>query len=183
MQNEKANKRPAPLLKRTLKVDDIKDGEEGLIEATPAEAKAIAAMLDLVAIDRLAFSYRLRRQGSARVGVAGALTAKVTQACVITLDPIQSALDVPVEIEFWPQALLEEFEQKSEGGDHALHDWPEPILDGTVDLGTLVYETLATSLDPYPKREDAELSRRASEGSAQDEPKSPFAILSQLKSR
>ena len=142
-----------PVLSRPLKLDEIRDSTTGEIAATDAELAAIAERLDLVALKRLALSYRLDRAGSGRLRLAGQLQADVTQTCVVTLEPVDAQLDVPVEIEFWPAALVEEMERNAEeSGNHGLLDWPEAVVDGRIDLGPVIYETLATALDPYPKR-------------------------------
>jgi len=110
--------------------------------------------------------------------------AAVTQTCVISLDAVESALDVAVEVEFWPVALIEERQSGAEEpGSHGPIDWPEPIADGKIDLGPVIYETLATALDPYPKREGA--SFQWSQGAAPDQRgevrRGPFAALAKLK--
>ena len=173
------------LLSRPLKVDELKDEASGEITASEAERKAIAKMLDLVALERLAFTYRLTRGGEGRLHLTGRLAANVTQTCVVSLDPVATRLDIPVEVDFWPAFLLEALESNSEEPGHTgLLDWPEAIVDGKIDLGPLVYEALATALDPYPKRpgasfdwsqqdpEQAEISRTG-----------PFAALAALKRR
>jgi uncharacterized metal-binding protein YceD (DUF177 family) len=170
---------------RLLKVDEIRQEASGKIEASGAEMAAIARVLELVALDGLIFSYRLRHAGKDRLHLTGTLKAKVTQHCVVTLDPVATELEIPVETEFWPVHLIEEFERRTEGRaspDEA--DWPEPIEDGKIDLGPLIYETLATGLDPYPKREGASFDwpqQGADQGSRA--PSGPFAALKQLKQR
>ncbi len=167
-------------LDRQVRVDDIRDGEQGLIEASRTECGAIAKMLDLAALERLAFAYRLRRQAGGRIGLKGTLQAAATQTCVVSLAPVESRLEVPVEMEFWPLPLIEELDRQAEDKAHPLRDWPEPILEGKIDLGSVIYETFATALDPYPKREGASLEWRENE---EGKPKGPFAALAQLKQR
>jgi hypothetical protein len=174
-----------PPLSRPLRVDEIRDGETGEINVTQPELAAIARLLDLKALNNLSFAYRLSEAGGGRLRLTGRLTALVTQTCVVSLDPVDAVLDVPVEAEFWPQSLIEQFEQSADdpGGPGQL-DWPEPIVDGRIDLGPVMYETLATSLDPYPKREGASFdwSQAAPEqGSAPS--RGPFAALAGLKRR
>jgi uncharacterized metal-binding protein YceD (DUF177 family) len=169
----------APLIERYVKVADLKEGEEGLITATPAECRAIAKMLDLIALERLALTYRLRPEGGGRVGLTGTVAARMTQTCVVSLEPIEAHLEVPVELEFWPPAAID---REAEDKDHALRDWPEPIIDGKIDLGTVLYETLATALEPNPRREGAQLEWQTSPESER-EPEGPFAALSRLKPR
>jgi len=173
-----------PVLSRPLKVDDIRDGTGGDIATTDAELAAIAGMLDLVALKRLVLSYRVDRVGSSRLRLTGQLQADVTQTCVVTLEPVEAQIDVPVAIEFWPAARVEELERSAEEtGGEGLLDWPEAVVDGRIDLGPVVYETLATSLDPYPKRPDASFDRLQNVAAPADGKSGPFAALAALKPR
>jgi uncharacterized metal-binding protein YceD (DUF177 family) len=172
-------------LSRPLRVDDMRDGATGEIEATKAEMAAIARLLDLKVLTRLAFAYRLGEDGSGRLRLAGRLMASVTQTCVVSLEPVEASLDVPIEVEFWPASLIEQVEQSADdpAGPGQL-DWPEPIVDGWIDLGPVIYETFATSLDPYPKREG--VSFDWSQAAPEQGPASasgPFAALAGLKRR
>lgn len=174
-----------PVLSRPLKVDEIRDGTSGETAATEAELAAIAPMLDLVALKRLALSYRLDRAGSGRLRLTGQVQADVTQTCVVTLDPVDAQLEVPVEVEFLAASLVEELERNAEeAGSQGLLDWPEPVVDGRIDLGPVIYETLATALDPYPKRPGASFDWSQGRPEAAGEGKSgPFAALAALKRR
>lgn len=75
-----------PVLTRSIEVDDVADGEAGLVEVTEDERAAIACLLDLAALDRLAFAYRLKREGEGRIGLTRTLAAEATQTCVVTLE-------------------------------------------------------------------------------------------------
>ena len=173
------------VLSRTVRVDDIRDGASGEIAVTKTEMDAIAGMLDLVALEGLTFNYRLDHGGGGRVHLTGRLHANVTQTCVVSLDPVEANLDVPVEVEFWPVSLIDELERSTEEpGNPGLLDWPEAVVDGRIDLGPVIYETLATALEPYPKQEGVSFdwSQGPSEeaGSAKS---GPFAALAALKRR
>lgn len=173
-----------PVLSRPLKVDEIRDGASGEIAATEPELGSIAKMLDLVALDRLTFAYRLDRRGGGRLLLTGTLAASVTQTCVITLEPVEARLEVPVEAEFWPAELLPPASARTaaDPGGTGLTDWPEVIRDGRIDLGPVVYETLATALDPYPKREGASFDWAEGEGKDGESAGSGhFAPLAALK--
>jgi hypothetical protein len=173
------------LLSRPLKVEEIKDGTSGEMTATEAERSAIARMLDLVALERLAFTYRITQGGEGRLHLTGRLAAEVTQTCVVSLDPVGASLDVPVEVDFWPAFLLDALERSSEEPGHSgLLDWPEAIVEGKIDLGPLIYETLATALDPYPKREGASFHwPQNAPKTPESAPTGPFAALAALKRR
>ncbi len=173
------------VLSRPLKVDEIRDGTSGETTVTKSEMEGIARLLDLVALSGLTFSYRFKAGGSDRLHLTGRLRANVTQTCVVSLDPVEANLDVPVEVEFWPAPLVEELERNAEEpGTLGLLDWPEAVVDGRIDLGPVIYESLATALDPYPKREGVSfdwsqgLPQEAGEGKS-----GPFAALAALKRR
>jgi uncharacterized protein len=179
------NEADRAVLSRPLRVDEIRDGASGEIAATRAEMDAIARMLHLVALEGLTFIYRLKHGGGGRLHLTGSLHAKVTQTCVVSLDPVEASLDVPAEVEFWPASLIDELERSAEEpGSLVLLDWPEAVVEGRIDLGPVIYETLATALEPYPKREGVSFdwSQGPSEeaGSAKS---GPFAALAALKRR
>src|SRR4029453_6787734 len=122
-----------PPLSRPLKVDEIKDNVQGEIEATPSELAAVAKLLDLKGLGQLSFTYRLNRGGGDRLRLTGRLTASATQICVVSLEPVESNIDVPVEAEFWPEELIDHLERRAEepGGPGHL-DWPERMLGGKI---------------------------------------------------
>jgi uncharacterized metal-binding protein YceD (DUF177 family) len=174
-----------PILSRPLKVDEIRDGASGEIVVSGAELETVAKMLDLVALDRLGFAYRISRGGGGRLVLTGTLNADATQTCVVSLDPVKVSLEVPVEMEFWPAELLPrpETDDGDPGGAGVL-DWPEAIRDGRIDLGPVIYETLATALDPYPRRPEASFDWPQGEPQEGEGAGSgPFAPLAALKRR
>lgn len=171
----------SPLLRR-LRVVDIDEAVDHKIEATDAEIAEMVRLLGLVSLDGFKFEYRLRRGIDGRIYLVGRLHADVAQTCVVTLEPIQSNIDTPIEVEFWPQRLLEELQSEpEEPGETGRLDWPEPITDGTIDLGPVVYETLGTALDLYPKRADAKLEWSQAAEDAEAIKTGPFAALKKLK--
>jgi uncharacterized protein DUF177 involved in 23S rRNA accumulation len=174
-----------PILSRPLKVDEIRDGASGEIVVTGAELETVAKMLDLVALDRLAFAYRIGHGGGGRLLLTGTLNADAKQTCVVSLEPVEARLGVPVEMEFWPAELLPRPERDTaDAVGPGVLDWPEAIRDGRIDLGPVIYETLATALDPYPRRPEASFDwphgeRQEGEGAGSG----PFASLAALKRR
>jgi uncharacterized metal-binding protein YceD (DUF177 family) len=186
LKKEAREEGPPPPLSRILRVDDIEDGEECSIEASKAEREAIASLLDLTALDSMRFTGSFHFAGEGGLLLKGSLTAKLTQICVVSLEPFESELAVPVEIEFWPSARIDALERTAdEASSHGILDWPEPILDGKIELGPVLYETLATALDPYPRREGVSFTwTEAPEApEAPEKADSPFSALSRLKDR
>ena len=173
-------------LSRVIRLDEIGDSEEVALAANEAERDVIAGLLDLAALRNLAFSGQLLRQAGGRILLKGTLSASVIQTCVVTLEPVANDIEVPVEVEFWPEEKLEAFgEGLYEAPGQAPVEWPEPIVEGKIDLGSLFYEVLATAIDPYPRCEDARLDWReeAESASSGPAPRSPFAVLERLKKR
>src|SRR5262245_3451731 len=172
-----------PILSRPLKVDEIRDGASGEIFVTGAELETVAKMLDLVALDRLVFAYCIGRGGGGRLLLTGTLNADARQTCVVSLEPVEAGLEVPVEMEFWPAELLPRPERDTtDAGGPGVLDWPEAIRDGKIDLGPVIYETLATALDPYPRRPEASFDWPHGEPQEGEGPGSgPFASLAALK--
>ena len=178
---------PESPLKRVVKIETIRDGQEEVIEPTEAELKEIARLQDLKSLESLLFTYTLRKASGGSIRRKGHLQAKATQTCVVTLEPVNETIDMPVEAEFWPltriHAIEREQAETGSAGD-PLAEWPEPIVDGTIDLGRLVYETFALALTPYPRREGAafEWEQDTSGGDdAAEARENPFAALEQLK--
>src|SRR3546814_10993235 len=71
------------ILSRPIKVDEIRDGASDEIAVTGAELVTVAKMLDLVALDRLTFAYRIHHGGGGRLVLTGTLNADAKQTCEI----------------------------------------------------------------------------------------------------
>ena len=169
-------------LTRKVKISEIDADTSKMLNVDAAEREAIKSLLDLLALENLDFTYSLRHGERGRVHVSGRLRAEAVQACVVTLEPVPAVIDVPVETEFWPASMIADLEKKAEDPSQVgLIDWPEAIDDGAIDLGAMVYEILATSLEPYPRKTDA--SFRSSQGDQEEQIREngPFAGLKRLK--
>lgn len=168
-------------LSRPVVAADIpEDGIEGRIEASPEERSALLAPLDLSALDALALSYKLAPAGPGRFRLTGQWQARAAQTCGVTLEPIARVFDEPVSIEFWTQEAWERSGSSADDAAVAPEDEePEIIEDGLIDPGHLLEQLLIVALPPFPRRDDAALSWRESEGRED----SPFAVLKGLRTR
>lgn len=181
--NQTANddQQPPPLT-RKIKLFEIDHNDQKTIEINDGERAAIMELLDLQDLQGLKFTYRLRPGSGKRVVLSGRLRAEAVQTCVVSLQPIEARVDEEVDVEFWPiekiEALRDRPDDPRQTGER---DWPEAIEGDTIDLGPLVYETLATSLDPYPKSEGAEFQWKDKEPGAEIPENNPFAVLKSLK--
>lgn len=150
--------------------------------ATPAQRAAIASALDLLACDRLEASYELKPLPQGRYLLQGSLEAEVVQSCVVTLEPVASRIAEPFEVEFRPGLGLPGSAGVTEFDALEVRDI-EPLENGTIPVGRIVYENLAAAIDPFPRQEGVELEQTSTEPEDVREGASPFAVLKQLKAR
>jgi uncharacterized protein DUF177 involved in 23S rRNA accumulation len=151
------------------------------IEAGPAEREAMAEIAGLREILSASASLDLTPQGGGRFHVAGRVRARVGQTCVVTLDPIENDIDEPIDLIFAPpdqvpelSDLVDEFDD----GDEEIPDPPEPIVNGSIDLGRLATDALYLAVDPYPRRKDAVFEPMVVAADPEDH---PFAALKALQ--
>jgi hypothetical protein len=175
----------APPFSRRVKVDALPaDGLPQTIEANPDERAGLAAANRLPAIASLTASFAVRRSGRGGARVTGEVHAEVTQLCVVSLEPFAATVDEPVDVRFAPAATAaaprrvkaDEAEVVEVGGE----DPPDPIIDGTIDLGALAAEFFALGLDPYPRKPGVAFDPPED---AQDGDESPFAALADPKKK
>ena len=146
------------------------------IEATEAERAEIAEALDLIAIDALVAELTVRPWRGEGVRVEGTVRGTVTQACVVTLEPVAGSVEEVFDARFHPYAP----ETAPVDIDPDEPDPPER-LDGTnLDVGAIALEHFVLGLDPYP-RADGVAFEPVSDGEEDAAPPSPFAVLAALK--
>ncbi len=150
------------------------------IEAEPAECAALAAVFGLPEIASLAGDFTLTSPAGAGgvIEASLALTARVTQICVVTLEPFEADIAELARLRFIPAAKFREDSEIVEIDPESL-DGPDelPYAGEVIDLGAALAEQLALALDPYPRKPGAKLPHSASSGDA-----NPFAILAARKS-
>jgi uncharacterized metal-binding protein YceD (DUF177 family) len=162
-----------------LTLDRIRDGERIDLSADAAERAAIAERLALGGIERLEAHAALSRVGDI-VRASGRLSASLEQTCVVTGDPLAAHVDEPFEIVFTPEpsgaAPDDEIELSQQDCDVAFHD------GAAIDLGSAIADSLALSLDPYPRSAAADAALKEA-GVLSEEEAGPFAALAQLKNK
>ena len=158
-----------PEFHRPISLDRI--GPHGLditIDATPAECAALAERMNLPAVLSRSCVFHLIREGRDTVAARGALRARVTQTCVVSLDDFDAPVQEVFQIRFVPEG--EESEDIDPEADDEI-----PFEGNAVDLGEAAAEQLALALDPYPRMSGVELPP-----SGADPESHPFAALRRL---
>jgi hypothetical protein len=168
---------------RMLAVEAVPDtGLDIRFCANETECAALADAWGLVAVRTFEAGFHVRKQGPERYEVSGALHALVTQTCVLSLEPFETVVSVPIVVDFalGCQALGEPASPKRTAGGAGTfagpQDQPDPIINGQIDLGALAAEFLVLNLNLYPRKPGAtfEDTNASGEASGTD---SPFAVL------
>jgi uncharacterized metal-binding protein YceD (DUF177 family) len=160
-----------------LPLNHIRDGERIDLSADEGERKRIADRLGIRSLDRLEAHATLERKGEI-VRARGRLKASLCQSCVVTDDPVDAHADEPFDIYFLPEPAQgtpdEELELAESDCDVVFHD------GSAIDLGEAIADTLALSLDPYPRSAGAEAALKEA-GVLTEAEAGPFAALAKLK--
>jgi uncharacterized metal-binding protein YceD (DUF177 family) len=181
-----ASPEPQPEFSRLVPVDRLGEAEiTEEISAEPGERAALARRFGLLSLDRLSATLRLERAGARNlVRIAGRLAAEVTQACVVTLEPVSARLEKDFTLLYDLDAAAQ---GEAEGAREVIvepeaEEPPEPVGQHGIDLGEAVAQQLAIALDPYPRAPGAALPEepRAGAGGARAA-EGPFAALESLK--
>lgn len=153
------------------------------IQLDSDQRAAAVAQLDLLELSKLRFSGRLRPEGRANWELSGTLGATATQACVVTLEPVKTRVDEPVERTFlvsWEEPEPDSVSEMDENVES------EPLGD-VIDLEAIALEALALALPDYPRKEDVALDAAvfAEPGvkPMTDDDAKPFAGLAALKEK
>lgn len=127
------------------------------IEADAPERAALAARFGILEIGRLAAELKVQRVRAGRaVRVEGRILAGLSQACVVSLQPVVQTMDATFSVVFVPPEDLKPL-PLDEAGDVDVdaidpdEELEEPLPEGPLDLGELVAQEFAVALDPYPR--------------------------------
>lgn len=158
--------------------------ERGLhreLDADESQRKAIADIAGLREVTSAHASFDVMPKSGGRFHVAGHVRARIGQTCVVTLDPIETDINEPIDLMFAPPeqipALSDLADEAADDGDI---DPPEPIEGGIIDLGRLATDALFLAIDPYPRKPDAVFDHAITPPDPKDH---PFAALKALKAK
>jgi len=151
------------------------------IEASAATCEAIAELGGLREVLSASASLDVTPKSGGRVHVEGRIRARIGQTCVVTLDPIESEIDEPIDLIFAPPEQIPEMAalvDEAAESDVEIPDPPEPIINGVIDLGRLATDALFLGVDPYPRKPDAVFEVPVVPPDPEDH---PFAALKALQ--
>ena len=170
----------------SMMVDVSRLPAKGIVVKLEADARQRAALAEMHALQAVeAFRFELRVSPWKREGarVSGAVKAKITQTCVLSLDPVEAAIEEDIEALFVPERSRLASDRSRAGEillDAEGDDAPETFQGSKIDVGAVAEEFFELAIDPYPRRPDAELPDNADvEGGGLDR-RQPFAKLGSL---
>tara|TARA_E500000318_G_scaffold65893_1_gene60835 strand:+ start:584 stop:1162 length:579 start_codon:yes stop_codon:yes gene_type:complete len=184
------SKKYTPEFSRIVNTDEqVSKKEKIILEASAQERAALAKRFELVSIHSLTAELTIIAASNGEVTVRGPMHAQIVQSCVTTLEPVPEMVEDEVKVLFSPHVSEEDMpsnpddlEDLSEDELMALLDQPEPLVDGKIDVGEVVSQFLAVAMNPYPRKDGAELPEAALiEEEADEERPNPFAKLAGLK--
>ncbi|WP_158498827.1 DUF177 domain-containing protein [Magnetospira sp. QH-2] len=174
-----------PEWSRPIVVAEIPDGGLKLTVSTSVEERdALSRRFGVEKIPELVaeVSLTVRRRGR-EVRVQGTLSGRVVQACVVTLEPVETLINSPLdfvycrpdqdkpvaEIELDPESIID----------------IEPLEGDRFDLGESLAEQVGLEIPTYPKAPGVSFEGYATdktvEGDEKRDPPNPFSVLAKLK--
>ena len=143
----------------------------GRLCTNETERAELALRFGYLSVDALSADLRIKRAAKGAWNVLGKLHAEITQACIVTGDPVSESVDFEIE-ERYVLASVAEDEIVVDLGD------AEPLVNGCIDIGEMIAQMLALSATAWPRSKGAPDNFCAGE----DGKTHPFASLSSLKS-
>jgi uncharacterized metal-binding protein YceD (DUF177 family) len=168
-----------PPLERFTDLDRLgQAGADVTIGAKGDDLARLAKWAKVESIEAFSADVELRRLSQTRFKLDYSLTADITQACVVTLDPVRSH----IAREFSRELHVTGHSPADKGGvltfdagdDEALEEVASPHFD----LAGPLLEEFLLAIDPYPRAEGVAFETPQD---ADDTSGNPFAVLKSLK--
>lgn len=157
------------------------------------QKKAVCERLHLKDLNIKTMSFTAKRMNDGcSIYIAGRIEADVVQPCVITLADVKEHISEEFEGFYLDESDVKSFDKakrvrKNEDDDEhndsffkerkmpELHEEPEIVTRGKIDVGELIVQSLSLGINPYPHCEDA----LGKDGDViyKDEQENPFAVL------
>jgi uncharacterized metal-binding protein YceD (DUF177 family) len=165
-----------------FRVADLPQNSATAFDLRPAagELKAIADELGLNGLRKLRLTGTIRARGKQDWQLKADLGATVVQDCVVTLDPVTTRIDQPVERVYLAELAIPQEEEAEIHEDDSAEQ-----LGSHIDVREVMIEALALALPQYPRKAEVELGEAVytEPGSKPmtDKDARPFAGLANLR--
>lgn len=132
-----------------------------VIDADAAQRIALAEEHDLLSVERYRAELLVAPWKRNGVKVSGHVVADITQACIVTLEPVAAHIDEPVDALLLPEQSKLGRQGFDGGGEILLDaegpDSPETFSGDTIDVGALAEQFFGLAIDPYPRKQGVSL--------------------------
>jgi uncharacterized metal-binding protein YceD (DUF177 family) len=162
------------------------------IEADATECCALATRFDLLSLDFLKATLHLVRTKGDAIHLEGCLKARLSQSCVVTLEPVFTDIEAKIERHYDPKVTDDDIWEKesttaeADSPQDSAKDLPDPLVEGIIDLGEAAAEQLSLEIPLFPRKPGATFEQKPDDSgtssSGQKTP-SPFSVLAKLKSK
>ena len=151
-----------------------KSGLPVAIEASEEQREELARVHDLVSVGRFRADLLATAWKRNGVKVEGKVEADIVQACVVTLEPIESHIEEDVSAVFLPEDSKLGREGFGTGGEIMIDvdgpDAPETFAGTTIDVGSLAEEFFALAIEPYPRKPGMQVKPTRAETQDDEDP-------------
>jgi uncharacterized metal-binding protein YceD (DUF177 family) len=158
------------------------------LAASQTECAAIARACGVSSVVAAGAELTFRRWRAGGVQVTGKVKARVVQPCVVTLEPVEQAIEEDVRLLFIPERSRLSRIDGSASSELVLdpegEDIPDSFSGDVIDIWPPVIEQIILAIDPFPRKPDASVDERYAAGPQDGETgerESPFAALGRLK--
>lgn len=157
------------------------------VQASDADRAALVERFNIVALDKLTAKVEVRADARAEaIVVSGHVGAELSQQCIVTLEDVPESISEDFELMLVSPETADRYDE-----DELYLDPEAPEYDAfegdEVPVGEIVAQTLSVMMNPYPKKEGAEIPVPKNAGVSVNEElekkPNPFAALSKLRDK
>lgn len=137
-----------------IRLSELSNKRNTSFDLTPnaSDCAAIAAYLGINGVKKLHFSGDFTPSGRTDWELSAKIGATVSQACVVTLDPVTTRIDEDVA-----RRYVANFEEPDEDDVEMTADENTEILPASLDVAAVMIEALSLALPPFPRKDGAAL--------------------------
>ncbi|XUY25762.1 YceD family protein [Agrobacterium sp. rho-8.1] len=155
------------------------------LTASPEELVGLARLWNVVSVESLKSELQVTRWKRDGLKITGDVHVALTQACVVTLEPVPGVINEKIDQIFVPEGSKLARMLTDDKGEIVLDpdgpDTPDQFTGDTIDVGVVVAEFAALAIDPYPRKPDVDFAEFGDDKVVEDKKPSPFAVLKDWK--
>lgn len=149
-------------------------------ESTVEERIAIAARAKLPDVDSFSIELQLQFLPKSHIlQIKGFGRAKITQVCVVTLEPFEADLNFDFDCQCLEAERAKKWNDQMDSVEDYAQGGFEEVVDGRIDIGEVAVQEFILALDPYPHKPGVKADFDSA--TITEEKVNPFSVLKSLK--